>query len=74
LNQLLDRLIYCIFSGVISDDAKGLHADVTVYDDSDADQIESIAPTQMHREVDLAITAADAEGVEGPKPKPQYML
>ncbi|KAJ7796950.1 NAD-binding protein [Mycena olivaceomarginata] len=49
-------------TGVISDDAKGLHADVTVYDDSDADQIESIAPTQMHREVDLAITAADAEG------------
>ncbi|KAF7336223.1 hypothetical protein MVEN_02170100 [Mycena venus] len=49
-------------TGVISDDAKGMHSDVTIYDDSDADQIESIAPTQMHRDVDLAITAADAEG------------
>lgn len=49
-------------TGVISDDAKGMHSDVTIYDDSDADQIETIAPTQMHRDVDLAITAADAEG------------
>ncbi|KAJ7833056.1 hypothetical protein B0H14DRAFT_3711523 [Mycena olivaceomarginata] len=49
-------------SGVISDDAKGMHSDVTIYDDSDADQIETIAPTQMHRDVDLAITAADAKG------------
>ncbi|KAJ6571114.1 NAD(P)-binding protein [Mycena capillaripes] len=49
-------------TGVISDDAKGMHSDITMYDDSDADQIETIAPTQMHRDVDLAITAADAEG------------
>ncbi|KAJ7786956.1 NAD(P)-binding protein [Mycena olivaceomarginata] len=49
-------------TGVISDDAKGMHSDVTIYDDSDADQIETIAPTQMHRDVDLAITAADAKG------------
>ncbi|KAF7348993.1 hypothetical protein MVEN_01420300 [Mycena venus] len=49
-------------TGVISDDAKGMHSDITVYDDSDANQIASISPTQMHREVDLAITAADAEG------------
>ncbi|KAJ7854000.1 NAD(P)-binding protein [Mycena leptocephala] len=48
--------------GVISDDAKGMYAGTIVYDDSDADQIETIAPTQMHRDVDLAITAADAEG------------
>ncbi|KAJ7315727.1 NAD(P)-binding protein [Mycena albidolilacea] len=49
-------------TGVISDDAKGMHSDATIYDDSDADQMETIAPTQMHRDVDLAITAADAEG------------
>ncbi|KAF8205275.1 NAD-P-binding protein [Mycena galopus ATCC 62051] len=49
-------------TGVISDDAKGMYAGTTVYDDSDAEQIESIAPTQMHRNVDVAITEADAEG------------
>ncbi|KAK7044380.1 hypothetical protein R3P38DRAFT_3388776 [Favolaschia claudopus] len=50
-------------SGEISDNAKGMHSDITIYDDSDVDQIKSISPTQMHRDVDLAITAADAEGV-----------
>ncbi|KAJ7495519.1 NAD(P)-binding protein [Mycena latifolia] len=40
----------------------GMHSDATVYDDSDADQIETLAPTQIHRNVDLAITQADAEG------------
>ncbi|KAJ7854001.1 NAD(P)-binding protein [Mycena leptocephala] len=49
-------------TGVISDDAKGMYAGTIVYDDSDADQIETIAPTQIHRDVDLAITTADAEG------------
>ncbi|KAJ7806540.1 NAD-binding protein [Mycena olivaceomarginata] len=47
---------------VLSDQAKGMYAGTTVYDDSDADQIEGIAPTASHRDVDLAITAADAEG------------
>ncbi|KAF7334916.1 hypothetical protein MVEN_02241300 [Mycena venus] len=49
-------------AGVIFDDAKGIHSDAMIYDDSDADQIETIAPTQMHRDVDLLITAADTEG------------
>ncbi|KAJ7255790.1 hypothetical protein B0H12DRAFT_1112886 [Mycena haematopus] len=49
-------------TGVIGEDAKGMCASTTVYDDSDADQMESISPTQLHRNVDLAITAADAEG------------
>ncbi|KAJ7912357.1 hypothetical protein B0H13DRAFT_2007772 [Mycena leptocephala] len=39
-----------------------MYAGTIVYDDSDADQIETIAPTQIHRDVDLAITTADAEG------------
>ncbi|KAJ7495586.1 hypothetical protein FB451DRAFT_1360298 [Mycena latifolia] len=39
-----------------------MHSNATVYDDSDADQIETLAPTQIHRKVDLAITQADAEG------------
>ncbi|KAK7039712.1 hypothetical protein R3P38DRAFT_2901601 [Favolaschia claudopus] len=39
-----------------------MHSDVTIYDDSDVNQIQSISPTQMHREVDLEIVAADSEG------------
>ncbi|KAJ7701214.1 hypothetical protein B0H17DRAFT_1046230 [Mycena rosella] len=49
-------------TGVLADDAKGMHVTDTIYDDSDADQIETLAPTQMHRNVDLAITQADVEG------------
>ncbi|KAJ6456961.1 NAD-binding protein [Mycena sanguinolenta] len=55
-------MVFSDVTGVISDDAKGMYAGTTVYDDSDADQMESIPPTQMHRDVDLAVTAADAEG------------
>ncbi|KAJ7255829.1 NAD(P)-binding protein [Mycena haematopus] len=49
-------------TGVIIEDAKGLSPGTKIYDDSDPDQIASLPPTQPHREVDLAITAADAEG------------
>ncbi|KAJ7101856.1 NAD-binding protein [Mycena crocata] len=49
-------------TGVLVDDARGMYAGGIVYDDSDADQIETLAPTQPHRPVDLVITAADAEG------------
>jgi hypothetical protein len=34
----------------------------TVYDDSNADQIETLAYEQPHRNVDLEITNADKEG------------
>ncbi|KAJ7625818.1 hypothetical protein FB45DRAFT_836098 [Roridomyces roridus] len=44
------------------DDAKGMYATPTIYDDSDVDQIAALPPTQLHRDVDLAISAADAEG------------
>ncbi|KAG2003467.1 hypothetical protein CC2G_004069 [Coprinopsis cinerea AmutBmut pab1-1] len=33
-----------------------------VYDDSDPDQIETLAPTQLHRNVDLELVQADKEG------------
>ncbi|KAJ7222841.1 NAD(P)-binding protein [Mycena haematopus] len=55
-------LIHTSGTGVISEDSKGMYTSTTVYDDSDVDQIESLAPTQLHRDVDLAIIAADAEG------------
>ncbi|KAJ6571112.1 hypothetical protein B0H19DRAFT_1255111 [Mycena capillaripes] len=34
-------------TGVISDDTKGMHSDITIYDDSDANQIKTIAPTNL---------------------------
>ncbi|KAJ7275729.1 NAD-binding protein [Mycena rebaudengoi] len=49
-------------TGVLAEDAKGMSAGTTVYDDSNADQIETLAPDQPHRPVDIAITRADAEG------------
>ncbi|KAJ7104365.1 NAD-binding protein [Mycena belliarum] len=49
-------------TGVLVDDAKGMHSTDTVYDDSDADQIETLGSNQPHRPVDKVITQADAEG------------
>ena len=34
-----------------------------VYDDTDPDQIETLPATRIHRNVDLAIVAADKEGM-----------
>ncbi|KAG6838242.1 hypothetical protein H0H87_003567, partial [Tephrocybe sp. NHM501043] len=47
--------------GVLSDSAGGKYAYDTVYDDQDINQIESLAPTQIHRLVDLAIVEADKQ-------------
>ncbi|KAF7318825.1 hypothetical protein HMN09_00217800 [Mycena chlorophos] len=50
-------------TGVIAEVAsKGLVASDLVYDDSDAAQMATIPETNIHRNVDLAITDADAEG------------
>ncbi|KAJ7064724.1 NAD(P)-binding protein [Mycena amicta] len=49
-------------TGVLAEDSKGLRASEVVYDDSNAAQIASLPETQIHRNVDLAITNADAEG------------
>ncbi|KAJ7635023.1 NAD(P)-binding protein [Roridomyces roridus] len=49
-------------AGLFIDDAKGMHAKATIYNDSDADQIAALPPTRMHRNVDLAIVAGDAAG------------
>jgi hypothetical protein len=49
-------------TGVLVDDAKGMHPTDTVYDDSNAEQMASLAPTQMHRNVDLELLKADEEG------------
>ncbi|KAG7089749.1 hypothetical protein E1B28_011403 [Marasmius oreades] len=49
-------------TGVLADNAAGQYITDTIYDDADADQIETLAPTQIHRNVDLEIVAADKEG------------
>ncbi|KAJ7635022.1 NAD-binding protein [Roridomyces roridus] len=49
-------------TGVLIEDSKGMLVTPTVYDDSNPEQIASLAPTQIHRNVDLAIVAGDAEG------------
>jgi len=49
-------------TGVLIDDAMGMFAYDTVYNDCDADRIETLPPTQPHRNVDLEIVKADQEG------------
>ncbi|KAG6820957.1 hypothetical protein H0H93_009193 [Arthromyces matolae] len=49
-------------TGVLSDQAAGLHANATIYNDDDPVQIETLPPTQYHRPMDLAIIDADKQG------------
>lgn len=44
------------------DDAKGMSVSEKVYDDANADEIESLPETALHRHVDLPIVRADKEG------------
>ncbi|KIK63183.1 hypothetical protein GYMLUDRAFT_259913 [Collybiopsis luxurians FD-317 M1] len=48
-------------TGVLSDNAVGMYASETIWDDADSDQMASLKPTQRHRPVDLKIVAADEE-------------
>ena len=45
------------------DNAGGMYASDTIYYDSDADQMESISPTALHRDVDMELVDADKQGV-----------
>jgi hypothetical protein len=45
------------------DHAVGMHPSETIYDDSDPDQIESIPPTALHRNIDLELVDADNQGM-----------
>jgi len=51
-----------LLPGVVNDDAFGMHGSSIVYDDKDTKQIDSLPPTQIHRNVDLALLEADREG------------
>lgn len=48
--------------GVLTDQAKGKFASETIYHDNDVAQIESLPPTQIHRNVDLDVVKADTDG------------
>lgn len=43
-----------------------MHANSAIYDDTDIDQLESLPPTQIHRNVDTALVEADQEGIVSP--------
>ncbi|KAF5343332.1 hypothetical protein D9758_014193 [Tetrapyrgos nigripes] len=49
-------------TAVLADNARGEYPGETIYDDADADQIESLSPSQPHRPVDIEIVTADKEG------------
>ncbi|KAI0070526.1 NAD-P-binding protein [Panus rudis PR-1116 ss-1] len=58
----LPILIHTSGTGVLADDAKGMHTTDTIYDDSNADQMNSLPPTALHRNVDLEVINADKDG------------
>ncbi|KAF9496795.1 NAD(P)-binding protein [Pleurotus eryngii] len=48
--------------GVLVDDAAGMYQYDTIWNDTNPAQMATLAPTQMHRDVDLMIVEADKEG------------
>ena len=40
-----------------------MHSTTDIYSDLDIDKIETLAPSQLHRPVDLAIVEADTQGI-----------
>lgn len=55
LEKNLPKGIYIHTSGtgVLSDDARGMHSDAQIYDDLDERQLATLKPSQPHRNVDL---------------------
>ncbi|KAI0649350.1 NAD-P-binding protein [Trametes meyenii] len=54
-------LIHTSGTAVLSDNAAGMFNTNTIYHDADREQMDTIAPTQPHRNVDLTVAAADKE-------------
>ncbi|CDO78099.1 hypothetical protein BN946_scf184634.g5 [Trametes cinnabarina] len=55
-------LIHTSGTGVLADDAEGMHDTDVMYNDNDVEQLAKIPPEQPHREIDLLVLAADEEG------------
>ncbi|KAF7327868.1 NAD-P-binding protein [Mycena kentingensis (nom. inval.)] len=62
MTRVAPTLIHTSGTGVLSDDARGMFASSTIYSDLNINQLESLPPTQPHRDVDLAIVDADLAG------------
>ncbi|EED84078.1 predicted protein [Postia placenta Mad-698-R] len=58
----LPILIHTSGTAVIATQAKGIFSSDTIYSDTDVEQIKSIPPTVPHKDVDLAVIAADEQG------------
>lgn len=56
------RRVLTATKGVLTDHAAGMYATEIIYDDNDAEQLAKLPPEQPHRDVDLAVIAADEEG------------
>ncbi|KAG6813899.1 hypothetical protein H0H92_005748 [Tricholoma furcatifolium] len=55
-------LIHTSGTGVLTDNAAGAFAGQTIYNDDNPNQIETLAPSQPHRIVDLEVLKADKAG------------
>ncbi|KAF8552970.1 NAD(P)-binding protein [Imleria badia] len=55
-------LIHTTGSAIVMDDPKGAYGTEEVWDDTDLAKLDTIADTQIHRNVDAPILAADKEG------------
>lgn len=55
-------LVHTSGTGVLIDDVQGMHSTKNVYSDLDINKLETLAPTQPHRNVDLTLVEADAQG------------
>lgn len=60
--QTPTTLIHTSGTGVLTDDARGMYSTDTIFDDLDPDMLETLAPTQLHRNVDLALLQGDKDG------------
>ncbi|TFK44062.1 NAD-binding protein [Crucibulum laeve] len=55
-------LIHTSGTGLLTDDAAGMYATDVVYNDADADQIETLPPTALHGDIDTELLKGDKEG------------
>ncbi|KAF8071698.1 hypothetical protein FPV67DRAFT_1482350 [Lyophyllum atratum] len=55
-------LIHTSGTGVLVDDAGGMYATTDIYSDLDVVKLNTLPPTQPHREVDITIVEADTQG------------
>ena len=50
-------------AAVLADGASGDYVSDTIYDDANAEQIETLSDTQIHRNVELELIRGDKEGM-----------